>query len=131
MVRKIEQNEKQLINGLSKWDDNALDKNYIIMIARIWHGRTKSGDADSYRQYVIETGMASYRSTKGNIAAQIWQQQEGDIMHIYTLSWWDSYESIKSFAGEDFEKAKYYDKDEKYLLEFEPTVQHYECWDFR
>ena len=101
------------------------------MIARIWHGRTKTSDADVYRQYVTDTGMNGYRSTKGNIAAQIWQRQEGDITHIYTLSWWDNYESIKSFAGEDFEKAKYYEEDENYLLEFEPTVQHYQCWDFR
>jgi heme-degrading monooxygenase HmoA len=101
------------------------------MIARIWHGRTKASDADTYRQYVIDTGMEGYRSTNGNIAAQIWQQREGDITHIYTLSWWDSYESIKAFAGEDYQMAKYYEKDKNYLLEFEPHVQHYECWDFR
>jgi heme-degrading monooxygenase HmoA len=80
------------------------------MIARIWHGRTKSIDAGTYRQYVIETGMKGYRSTPGNIAAKIWQKQESDITHIYTLSWWNSYESIKTFAGNDFEKAKYYDR---------------------
>lgn len=101
------------------------------MIARIWHGRTKTNDAAVYREYVIETGMKGYRSTPGNMAAQIWQQQDGDITHIYTLSWWDNYESIKAFAGEDFEKAKYYEYDKKYLLEFEEKVQHYECWDFR
>lgn len=101
------------------------------MIVRIWHGRTKTSDANKYRDYVIETGMAGYRATKGNIAAQIWQQQEGAITHIYTVSWWDGYDSIKAFAGEAYEKAKYYEEDEKYLLEFEPAVQHYECWDFR
>lgn len=101
------------------------------MIARIWHGRTKTSDAVTYRQYVMDTGMNDYRSVKGNIAAQIWQQQDGDITHIYTLSWWDNFDSIKAFAGEDFTKAKYYEEDKKYLLEFEPTVQHYECWDFR
>ena len=101
------------------------------MIARIWHGRTKTSDAEVYRQYVIETGIVGYRSIKGNLGAQIWQQQEGDITHICTISWWKNYESIKAFAGNDFEKAKYYDEDKKYLLEFEPKVQHYECFDFR
>ena len=101
------------------------------MITRIWHGRTKTSDAATYRQYVMDTGMKGYRSITGNIAAQIWQQQDGDITHIYTVSWWDSYDSIKAFAGEEFEKAKYYEEDKNFLLEFEPTVQHYECWDFR
>ena len=101
------------------------------MIARIWHGRTKTNDAEVYRQYVMDTGIVGYRSIKGNLGAQIWQQQEGDITHICTISWWKDYESIKAFAGDDYEKAKYYDEDKKYLLEFEPKVQHYECFDFR
>ena len=101
------------------------------MIARIWHGRTKTSDADVYRQYVIETGIIGYRSINGNLGAQIWQQQEGDITHTCTISWWDSYESIRAFAGDDYEKAKYYEEDKNYLFEFESTVQHYECYDFR
>jgi len=100
------------------------------MITRIWHGRTKTSDADVYRDFVIKTGISDYTSILGNLGAQIWQRQEGDITHIYTVSWWDNYESIKKFAGEDFEKAKYYEEDKKYLLEFEPTVVHYTCYDF-
>lgn len=37
-------------------------------------------------------------------------------------------EVIKNFAGEDFEKAKYYPEDKKYLLEFEEKVIHYEVF---
>ena len=101
------------------------------MIARIWHGRTKTADAGVYRQYVIETGMEHYTSTKGNFGAQIWQKEEGAITHIWTVSWWDSFESIKAFAGNDIEKAKYYPEDEKYLLEFEPGVIHCDAFDFK
>ena len=98
------------------------------MITRIWHGRTKTDDAKAYREFVIETGITDYKSIKGNLGAQIWQRVEENITHIYTVSWWDSYESIKQFAGEDFEKAKYYEEDKKYLLELEPTVEHYDCF---
>ena len=101
------------------------------MIARMWHGRTRTADAAAYRQFVIETDIADYTSVKGNLGAQIWQRQEGDITHIWTVSWWESYESIKKFAGEDFEKAKYYEEDKKYLLEFEANVMHCECYDFK
>lgn len=34
--------------------------------------------------------------------------------------------TIKKFAGEGFEKAKYYPEDAAFLLEFEPHVTHYE-----
>jgi len=37
-------------------------------------------------------------------------------------------ESIQKFAGNDYEKAKYYPEDEKYLLEFEEKVNHYETY---
>ncbi len=101
------------------------------MIVRIWHGRTKTTDAESYRQFVIETGIKDYTSTKGNLGAEIWQRQEGDITHIWTVSWWNSLESIKVFAGEEIEKAKYYEEDKKYLLEFEPNVIHCEAFNFK
>ncbi len=101
------------------------------MITRIWHGRTRSSDAATYREFVVHTGIKEYTSIPGNQGAQIWQLQEGEVTHIWTVSWWDDFESIKAFAGKDYTKAKYYDEDKNYLLEFEPKVQHYECYDFR
>ena len=105
--------------------------NHSEIIVRIWHGRTKTEDAETYRQFVIETGIKEYTSTPGNLGAQIWQQGERDITDIWTVSWWKDIESIKAFAGEEIEKPKYYDEDKKYLLEFEPTVVHYKAFDFK
>jgi heme-degrading monooxygenase HmoA len=101
------------------------------MIVRIWHGRTKTKDAETYRQFVVETGIKDYTSVNGNLGSQIWQKKENDVTHIWTVSWWKDYESIKAFASDEFEKAKYYDDDKEYLLEFEPTVAHYEAFDFK
>jgi len=108
-----------------------LNKNYCNMIVRIWHGRTKTMHADTYRQFVIETGIKEYTSVDGNLGAQIWQQPQGDITHIWTVSWWKDLKSITAFAGDKVERAKYYDDDRKYLLEFEPNVVHYEAFDFK
>jgi hypothetical protein len=98
------------------------------MIVRLWHGKTTSANAETYMNYVMQTGIKDYRSTPGNLNAQVWQKEEGDITHIWTVSWWVNIESIKAFAGKKYEKAKYYAEDKKYLLELEPTVQHYECF---
>jgi len=100
------------------------------MITRIWHGRTKAEHADEYLQFVIDRGVADYKSVEGNLSVEIWRREEGEVCHFWTVTKWDSYESIKKFAGDDFEKAKYYPEDSKYLLEFEPTVQHCETFTF-
>ncbi|HEX4851796.1 MAG TPA: antibiotic biosynthesis monooxygenase, partial [Puia sp.] len=84
------------------------------MIVRIWHGRTRTSDAEVYRKYVMDTGIPEYTTTEGNMGAQIWQRQEGEITHIWTVSWWKDLKSIQSFAGINPEKAKYYEEDEKY-----------------
>jgi heme-degrading monooxygenase HmoA len=107
-----------------------LNLNNFEMIVRIWHGRTRTIDADVYRKYVLEVGISHYISTEGNLGGQIWQRREGDITHIWTVSWWDNLQAVKNFTGEDIEKAKYYEEDKKYLLEFEPTVEHRECFNF-
>jgi len=99
------------------------------MIARLWHGVTDASKAEEYVKYLNETGIPDYRNTKGNRGAYVLRKIEGDDAHFYTLSFWDSLESIKEFAGEDYEKARYYADDEKFLREFEPPVRHFEPFD--
>jgi len=96
------------------------------MITRIWHGMTKAHHADEYLQYVEDTGMKDYRDVKGNLSAKLLRRIDGDVCHFLTVTEWDTYESIKGFAGDDYEKARYYDRDKEFLLEFEELVQHFE-----
>ncbi len=98
-------------------------------ITRIWHGTTKAEHADDYLKYVEEKGLSDYRNVKGNLSANILRRIDGTICHFLTITEWDSYESIKKFAGQDFEKARYYAEDKKYLLEFEEFVSHYETFE--
>lgn len=101
-----------------------------MKITRIWHGKTASHFADDYLRYLEDSGIKEYKNTSGNISVKIWRKIEGDICHFYTVTEWDSYESIKKFAGENYELAKYYDEDAKYLLEFEKNVNHFETFDY-
>ena len=39
-----------------------------------------------------------------------------------TVSYWESYDAIRKFAGEDIDQPVYYPEDKEYLLEFEPKV---------
>jgi heme-degrading monooxygenase HmoA len=96
------------------------------VIARIWHGRVPTNKADAYRRFLNERALPDYRSVAGNLSVHILERNEGDITHFITMTFWETMEAIKGFAGNEVERAKYYPEDRDFLLEFEPTVIHYE-----
>ena len=100
------------------------------MITRIWHGMTEAKHADEYLKYVEDTGLTDYRKVDGNLSAKLLRRIDGNVCHFLTVTEWDSYENIKKFAGNDFERARYYPDDKKYLLEFEEYVSHYETFQY-
>lgn len=99
------------------------------MIARIWHGMTRAADADAYLRFLQERALPDYRSVAGNRGAYILHRIAGDRAHFLTFTFWESRAAIAAFAGENIETAKYYPEDRNFLLEFEPTVTHYEVSD--
>jgi heme-degrading monooxygenase HmoA len=96
------------------------------MIARTWHGVTQVSKANEYLDYLKRTGVAEYEKTEGNRGVYVLQRVDGDQAHFLLLTLWESEDAIKRFAGSEIEKAKYYPEDEKFLLELEPNVTHYE-----
>ena len=100
------------------------------MIARVWRGAVRTADGDTYVRYIEDTGIAEYKACKGNRGAWLMSRDLGDgRTEVLTLSFWESRESIHEFAGEDIERAVFYPEDEKYLLERDLTVIHYEIAD--
>jgi len=96
------------------------------MIARIWKGVTRKGDAKRYLAYLKATGLKDYAATRGNTGTYVLTRQVGANTEFLLLSLWRSMEDIKGFAGEEVEKAIYYPEDKKFLLDLVPTVDHYE-----
>ncbi len=96
------------------------------MIARIWRGITPAAKADAYFAYLQATGLKEYRSIEGNRGVQVLRRIEGERAEFLLISFWDSYDAIRKFAGDDFETAVYYPEDKDFLLVMEPKVMHYE-----
>ena len=92
----------------------------------MWHGRVHHDNAVAYREFLKERAIPDYQSVEGNINVKILERRQDDATHFITMTTWEKLEDIKAFAGEDLETAKYYPEDEGFLLEFEPTVVHYE-----
>jgi heme-degrading monooxygenase HmoA len=96
------------------------------MIARAWHGVVLENKAEEFLDYVKETGVPGLRSTPGNQGVMVYRRVEQGRVHVLLTSFWQSYQAISAFAGPDIERARYYPKDEEYLIELEPNVTHYE-----
>jgi heme-degrading monooxygenase HmoA len=96
------------------------------MIARIWRGVVRRDDAEAYADYIASTGMAEYRSTPGNKGAWMLRHDDGDRSEMITFSLWESRDSIRAFAGDDIDQAVFYPEDDRFLLERDLTVRHYE-----
>lgn len=97
------------------------------MILRTWRGWVSAERAGEYAQYVEQTGLREYRATPGNRGCQLVTRDLGDgRCEVVTLSWWDSYEVVRGFAGEDIEVAKFYPEDDEFLVDRETSVRHYD-----
>ncbi len=96
------------------------------MIARRWRGRVRAEHEDTYRQIVIDTGIRDIRQVEGNIAAHLLRRTADGETEFTLITLWESWDAIRSFVGDDVERAVYYPEDDPYLLEKEPTVTHYE-----
>lgn len=98
------------------------------MIARIWHGTTAAQRSDEYLEFLQERAIPDYRSVPGNLGVFLLRRIEGDVAHFITLTHWESVQAIEAFAGKDISVAKYYPEDSAFLLDSEPTVQHFEIF---
>jgi heme-degrading monooxygenase HmoA len=94
--------------------------------ARIWRGAVRREDADAYAAYIGETGLADYADTPGNRGAWLLRRDDGDRTEFITFTFWESLEAIRGFAGDDVEAAVFYPEDDRYLIERDETVKHYE-----
>ena len=50
----------------------------------------------------------------------------GDECEFLTVSLWESREAIKAFAGEDISVARFYPEDDRFLVNRDLTVNHYD-----
>ncbi len=70
--------------------------------------------------------MRQYRATPGNLAAFILWRNDGDRTEFVTLTFWDSLDSVRAFAGEPVERAVFYPEDDRFLVERETATLHFD-----
>lgn len=98
------------------------------MISRIWHGWTTPENADAYESLLkneIFIGIQN-RRISGYRGIQLFRGMLQDEVEFVTVMWFDSIDSIRAFAGEDYEVAVVPPKARELLKHFDARSQHYE-----
>jgi heme-degrading monooxygenase HmoA len=95
------------------------------VIGREWKGRVASARADEYYRYLLE-GVTKIRSIPGSLGVEVMRRNEAGAVEYTVISYWETREAIKAFAGQDIEKPHHLPKDKEFLLELPTRVLHYD-----
>ena len=99
-----------------------------MSIMRLWHGEVAIEKAAEYEKFMIERAAPDYGSVEGLVKLYFQRKNEEKKAHFLLVTIWDSIESVKDFAGDNPEIAKYYPEDDDFLLEKEEHVSMYEVF---
>ena len=103
------------------------------MIVRIWYGYTTPDNADAYEALLkneIFPGILA-RNIAGFRRIELLRGALGDEVEFATVMWFDSLESVKAFAGADYETAVVPPKARAVLKRFDGLSRHYEVREAR
>jgi antibiotic biosynthesis monooxygenase (ABM) superfamily enzyme len=98
------------------------------MIDRIWHGWTTKENADAYEQLLkdeIFVGIGN-RRISGYRGIRLLRRNGGNEVEFVTIMRFDSLESVREFAGKDYEAAVVPKEARALLSHFDERSQHYE-----
>jgi heme-degrading monooxygenase HmoA len=96
------------------------------MIGRHWRGFAPHETAEAYLEHLRESTLRSLRSITGHRGATVLKRHVDGEVEFVVLTYWDSLDAVRSFAGDDYEAAVVPPEARKLLAEFDDRVAHYE-----
>ena len=97
-------------------------------IIRTWKGWTTLENAPIYEDMLVHEVFPAVKK-KGVVGLEkvsISVQKKMEEVEFFLALQFDSLESVKSFAGENYEMAYIPENAQRVLLRYEKTAQHYE-----
>src|SRR5688500_8481017 len=95
------------------------------MIQRHWKGIAKFEEADNYVNHLLEETFPKLKTMEGFISASILKRAVVNGSEFLIITVWESYESIKQFAGAQTDSAVVPDSVKEMMVEFDSHVSHY------
>jgi heme-degrading monooxygenase HmoA len=96
------------------------------MIARYWSAQTTAAQAPAYAEHLRERVLPALRAVEGYCGARLLQRPIPDGVEIIVLTFWQSLDAIRAFAGADLEGAVVAAEAAALLSRFDSRARHYE-----
>ncbi len=96
------------------------------MIARVWRSATHAEDAEAYAGYLERSGLEAARALPGSRGTLVLRRLEDGRAEFVTVLLWESLDDVRAFAGEEPDRAVFFPEDDRYLVERDLEVRHYE-----
>jgi heme-degrading monooxygenase HmoA len=90
-------------------------------IARIWRGRTTRDRADEYEAYNYEVGIKPL--IEKALGVQTFREDRQHETEFMTISYWESIDAMRAFAGDDPTRIHHLERDAEFLVELPKDVQ--------
>src|SRR5262245_28524847 len=98
----------------------------VRMIARVWHGRTKSEHADAYESHLKPELLPGLSQQTGFCGSYLLRRAIGNEVEFITIILWESLDDVRAMAGEDYEDAVIPDDRLPLLTRYDARATHYE-----
>lgn len=98
------------------------------MIARIWHGWTTIQHADRYERLLRTEILPEIadRGFAGYLGAHLLRKDGEAEVEFVTILWFETLDSVRAFAGEDYETAYVPPQAREVLSRWDDHSRHYE-----
>ncbi len=97
------------------------------MMVRIWRGEAATPEnAEAYRRHVETTVFPSLSGLAGHRGAILLRREHGGRGEFLAITFWDSFDAIKGFSGEQVETAIVEPEARSVLSQFDEFAWHYE-----
>lgn len=96
------------------------------MIARTWHGRAPAQSADAYAEHLERSVLPELEGLSGFRGLYLLRRAVPGGVAFEVVTFWESMEAIRSFAGESLDLAVVAPEAQALLAEFDPRVLHHE-----
>jgi heme-degrading monooxygenase HmoA len=96
------------------------------LIARIWTAKTSSAQAPAYADHFKHHVLPTLREVDGYVGAKLLEREAGDVVELIVITFWQSLDAVRQFAGPELEQAVVSEEVIPLLLEYDRGVRHYE-----
>jgi heme-degrading monooxygenase HmoA len=96
-----------------------------MMIARVWKATVDVSEVDAYVRHFAEHVAPALARVDGYQGSQVLCNRDAHPTDLVVVTWWNSLDAIRGFAGDDIGRAVIDSEARQVLLSCDDRVTHY------